>query len=213
MNRVAFLRTLRDGLGGLPAREIDDILADYAAYFDEAHTSGRSEDGYQGQSHWLMFLFEVKLRLAQAPPAHREGKFQFFPRESLAQLRIPQTDLEQIWPWFWRHRKVAPKTENPLRNQNPPHSPPGNRGWLPDARGSSWRPCGEPQLRLSGFREPVRCRNRNSGRGRLSRRHAAHDSRFRSPCWRSGRPGARRSDGPRPTPSRRRNSNLEWWKR
>src|SRR6267154_913781 len=44
MNRVAFLRTLRDGLGGLPAREIDDILADYAAYFDEAHTSGRSEE-------------------------------------------------------------------------------------------------------------------------------------------------------------------------
>jgi uncharacterized membrane protein len=43
MNRVAFLRRLRDGLAGLPAPEIDDIVADYTAYFDEAHASGRSE--------------------------------------------------------------------------------------------------------------------------------------------------------------------------
>ena len=44
MNRMAFLHILGDGLAGLPAREIDDILADYAAYFDEAHASGRSEE-------------------------------------------------------------------------------------------------------------------------------------------------------------------------
>src|SRR5450755_969586 len=44
MNRDAFLHILSDGLDGLPAREIDDILADYVAYFDEAHASGRSEE-------------------------------------------------------------------------------------------------------------------------------------------------------------------------
>jgi uncharacterized membrane protein len=44
MNRVAFLTILRDGLTGLSAQEIDDILADYNAYFDEAHASGRSEE-------------------------------------------------------------------------------------------------------------------------------------------------------------------------
>jgi uncharacterized membrane protein len=44
MNRDAFLCILSDGLDGLPAQEIDDILADYAAYFDEAHSSGRSEE-------------------------------------------------------------------------------------------------------------------------------------------------------------------------
>ncbi len=44
MNRAAFLRILRDGLAGLPPHEIDDILADYTAYFDEAHASGRSEE-------------------------------------------------------------------------------------------------------------------------------------------------------------------------
>jgi uncharacterized membrane protein len=44
MNRVAFLSILRDGLAGVPANEVDDIFADYAAYFDEAHASGRSEE-------------------------------------------------------------------------------------------------------------------------------------------------------------------------
>jgi uncharacterized membrane protein len=43
MNRVAFLTILNEGLAGLPAREIDDILADYMSYFDEAEASGRSE--------------------------------------------------------------------------------------------------------------------------------------------------------------------------
>jgi uncharacterized membrane protein len=43
MNRIAFLTILNDGLAGLPAREIDDIVADYISYFDEAKTSGRSE--------------------------------------------------------------------------------------------------------------------------------------------------------------------------
>ncbi len=43
MDRDAFLHILSDGLDGFPSREIDDILADYVAYFDEAHASGRSE--------------------------------------------------------------------------------------------------------------------------------------------------------------------------
>ena len=43
MNRAAFLRILRDGLAGLPAEDIDDILADYAAHFEEARASGRTE--------------------------------------------------------------------------------------------------------------------------------------------------------------------------
>ena len=43
MNRIDFLRTLHDGLAGLPEHEIDDIMADYVAYFDEADASGRSE--------------------------------------------------------------------------------------------------------------------------------------------------------------------------
>jgi 8-oxo-dGTP diphosphatase len=63
-----------------------------------------SEHGYQGQAHWLMFLFEVGPRLAQLPPPHREGEFAFFAPAQIPSLPIPQTDAEQIWPLFWRHR-------------------------------------------------------------------------------------------------------------
>jgi 8-oxo-dGTP diphosphatase len=63
-----------------------------------------SEQGYQGQAHWLMFLFEVKRELACLPPPHREGRFAFFPPESLTGLCLPATDAEMIWPLFWKHR-------------------------------------------------------------------------------------------------------------
>jgi 8-oxo-dGTP diphosphatase len=63
-----------------------------------------SEHGYQGQTHWLMFLFEVKKKLAALPPPHEEGRFQFFRRMQLDGLRIPRTDREQIYPWFWKFR-------------------------------------------------------------------------------------------------------------
>ncbi|MGV7212793.1 DUF1700 domain-containing protein [Bradyrhizobium sp. UFLA05-112] len=43
MNRADFLHILGDGLAGLPRAEIDDILADYAAHFEEARASGRVE--------------------------------------------------------------------------------------------------------------------------------------------------------------------------
>lgn len=44
MSKAAFLRTLAEGLEGLPDREIDEILADYNAYFDEGLAAGRSEE-------------------------------------------------------------------------------------------------------------------------------------------------------------------------
>lgn len=63
-----------------------------------------TERGYQNQSHWLLFLFEVTTRLKSVPPPHREGSFNFFPRSELHTLKMPKTDFEQIWPLFWRHR-------------------------------------------------------------------------------------------------------------
>jgi hypothetical protein len=51
-----------------------------------------------------MFLFEVKVKLKLLPPPMAEGRFEFFPREKIATLNIPQTDREQIWPWFWQYR-------------------------------------------------------------------------------------------------------------
>ena len=63
-----------------------------------------SEHGYEGQAHWLMFLFEVKRRLKKLPPQHREGTFAFFPPQDLTRLPLPKSDIDQIWPLFWKHR-------------------------------------------------------------------------------------------------------------
>lgn len=71
----------------------------------DLHLTGMiSEHGYQGQTHWLMFLFEVKPRLQTLPPVHKEGRFEFFSRAALDGLKLPKTDRENIWPWFWEHR-------------------------------------------------------------------------------------------------------------
>jgi 8-oxo-dGTP diphosphatase len=71
----------------------------------DLHLTGLvSEHGYQGQTHWLMFLFEVRRRFQTVPQPIDEGRFQFFARSDLATLALPRTDREQIWPLFWRHR-------------------------------------------------------------------------------------------------------------
>ncbi|MBG86606.1 MAG: NUDIX hydrolase [Verrucomicrobiales bacterium] len=63
-----------------------------------------SEYGYLGQASWLMFLFEVLPRVNELPPPNREGTFQFFSREQVKTLEVPDSDRESIWPWFWQHR-------------------------------------------------------------------------------------------------------------
>jgi 8-oxo-dGTP diphosphatase len=71
----------------------------------DLHLTGLiSEHGYQGQTHWLMFLFEVGPRISAVPPPHREGTFGFYSRAELGVLDLPDTDREQIWPLFWSHR-------------------------------------------------------------------------------------------------------------
>ncbi len=85
-------------------READEELG-LALSTRDLHLAGIvSEHGYLGQSHWLMFLFEVKKRLQTLPPPHREGRFRFFTRAELKDLRLPETDRESIWPWFWEYR-------------------------------------------------------------------------------------------------------------
>ena len=85
-------------------REAQEELGLSMSHSDLHLTGLVSEYGYEGQSHWLLFLFEVKRRLRAVPPVHREGRFAFFSQEELAGLRLPRTDLEQLWPWFWQHR-------------------------------------------------------------------------------------------------------------
>ena len=71
----------------------------------DLHLTGLvSEHGFEGHAHWLMFLFEVKVKLKSLPPPMSEGRFEFFPCEKISDLKIPQTDREHIWPWFWQFR-------------------------------------------------------------------------------------------------------------
>ena len=68
------------------------------------HLTGIVSELDLGEAHWLMFLFELRTRLKALPANHREGEFRFFPRNELDSLSLPQTDHEQIWPLFWKHR-------------------------------------------------------------------------------------------------------------
>lgn len=71
----------------------------------DLHLAGLvSEHGYEGQSHWLMFLFEIKPKLSALPPPHPEGQFEFVPPRELNDKPMPVTDQQTIWPLFWECR-------------------------------------------------------------------------------------------------------------
>lgn len=63
-----------------------------------------AEKAYEGQSHWLMFLFRCKRPLPALPPEIAEGRFAFFSRASIDALPIPETDRTALWPTYDRYR-------------------------------------------------------------------------------------------------------------
>jgi 8-oxo-dGTP diphosphatase len=64
-----------------------------------------AEKAYEGQSHWLMFLFRCRRPLPGLPPDISEGRFGFFSRESVRSLPIPETDRTALWPTYDEHRE------------------------------------------------------------------------------------------------------------
>lgn len=63
-----------------------------------------AEKAYQGDTHWLMFLFRCKTPIDRLPPDITEGKFGFWSREAIKCLAIPETDQAALWPIFDRYR-------------------------------------------------------------------------------------------------------------
>ncbi len=63
-----------------------------------------AERSYEGENHWLMFLFHCRRPLDRLPADISEGHFQFFSRAAVAQLPIPETDRAALWPIFDRYR-------------------------------------------------------------------------------------------------------------
>jgi len=64
-----------------------------------------SEKGYEGQSHWLMFLFDCRRPLTALPATIDEGRFAFFAREELGDVAVPETDRTLLWPVYDEHRR------------------------------------------------------------------------------------------------------------
>ncbi len=63
-----------------------------------------AEKAYEGQCHWLMFLFDCRKRLSELPPDIAEGHFAFHPPDRIDSLPIPETDRLALWP-LWRENR------------------------------------------------------------------------------------------------------------
>jgi ADP-ribose pyrophosphatase len=63
-----------------------------------------AEKSYEGQSHWLMFLFRCRRPIASLPADIHEGRFGFFTRDEISALPIPETDRNALWPIYDRYR-------------------------------------------------------------------------------------------------------------
>lgn len=64
-----------------------------------------AEKAYEGDTHWLMFLFRCKRPIEALPPAISEGQFGFFSRAAIEGLPIPETDRKALWPIYDRYRE------------------------------------------------------------------------------------------------------------
>jgi 8-oxo-dGTP diphosphatase len=64
-----------------------------------------AEKAYEGQSHWLLFLFRCTRTITELPPPMDEGVFGFFSRTALEALPLPETDRTALWPIFDQYRE------------------------------------------------------------------------------------------------------------
>ena len=66
-----------------------------------------SERAYQGEEHWLIFLFEPtrSIRAGEIPEKEfDEGRLEWHPVDEVEGLDIPATDRDVMWPNVRRHR-------------------------------------------------------------------------------------------------------------
>ena len=79
--------------------------ADFKIATSDLHLFGMiSEKAYEGQSHWLLFLFRCTKPIAHLPPDIDEGQFGFFSREAVNALSLPETDRIALWPIYDKYR-------------------------------------------------------------------------------------------------------------
>ena len=72
---------------------------------DDLHLTGIvSETGYERESHWLMFLYEVIRPVVVERTSFDEGRLEWHDPAAIAALPQPETDRQVIWPLFFKHR-------------------------------------------------------------------------------------------------------------
>lgn len=72
---------------------------------DDLHLTGIiSECAYEGETHWLLFLYEVTVQVRVDRVEFEEGRLEWHPIDEIAGLKIPETDRQVIWPTFLEHR-------------------------------------------------------------------------------------------------------------
>ena len=88
-----------------------------------------SEKNYEGENHWLMFLFEIFMCLQKLPEEIDEGQFKFFTRDEINSLEIPSMDHELVWPFFdkrlegfWGIRANFDKSSTKIKIEADPNS-------------------------------------------------------------------------------------------
>lgn len=63
-----------------------------------------SEKGYEGKTHWLMFLFDCLKPIEGLPEVIDEGRFAFFEESQIDSLSIPETDRKLLWDIYRQDR-------------------------------------------------------------------------------------------------------------
>ncbi len=65
----------------------------------DLHLTGMiSETAYQGENHWLLFLYEVTRPVEITRMSFNEGTLEWHPWEAVDGLNIPETDRHVIYP-------------------------------------------------------------------------------------------------------------------
>ena len=86
------------------AREIQEEVGLTVDPTDLHLTGIVSETAFENQTHWLMFLYEVTRPVVVTPTSFDEGDLDWYTREQIDGLDLPESDREVIWPAFWKHR-------------------------------------------------------------------------------------------------------------
>lgn len=66
-----------------------------------------SEKAYEGDTHWLMFLFDCKKPIDRLPADIDEGAFRFFGLGEIlcGKITIPETDRKLLWDIWQKHHE------------------------------------------------------------------------------------------------------------